>query len=113
MDDILVYSRTFDEHVQRLTQVFERLTEAGLRLRRDKCQLGYEAAEFLGHWVSRAGKSPLRSYLNRMREFRRPQSVTELQRFLGTANYYLCYIENVARIAEPLYALTRRGSKWF
>ena len=51
---------------------------------------GYEAVESLRHWVSRAGKSLLKSYLNRMREFRRPQSV--LQRFLGTANYYRCYM---------------------
>ena len=112
VDDILVYSRSFDEYVLHLTRVLERLEEAGLRLRRDKCQLGYGSMEFLGHWVSQTGRGPLRSYLDRMQEFRRPQSVAELQRFLGTVNYYRCYIKDISQIAEPLYALTRKGSQW-
>ena len=112
VDDILVYSRTFDEHLTHLTRVFERLDEAGLRLRRDKCRLGCDSVEFLGHWISRGGRSPLRSYVERVRNFTRPNTVTQLQRFLGTVNYYRCYIPRIASTAEPLYSLTKKRAPW-
>ena len=109
---MVVYSRTFDEHLTHLTRVFERLDEAGLRLRRDKCRLGCDSVEFLGHWISRGGRSPLRSYVERVKNFTRPNTVTQLQRFLGTVNYYRCYILRIASTAEPLYSLTKKRAPW-
>ena len=53
-----------------------------------------------------------RGIRSRTAKTRRPQSVTELQRFLGTANYYRCYIKDTPQIAEPLYALTQKGGRW-
>ena len=108
VDDIIVYSNTYEEHVRQVTQVMECLEGAELRLRKDKC---YQSVEFLGHWISRE-RSPLRGYLERLKKFTRPQNVKQLQRLLGTVNYYRCYIENIAHIAEPLYLLTRRRMGW-
>ena len=56
VDDILIYSQTFTEHREHLTQVLERLDKVGHQLRRDKCRLGYDSVEFLGHWISSTGR---------------------------------------------------------
>ena len=109
VDDILVYSRTFEEHLAHLEEVLQRLDMAGLQIRKDKCRLAYRGVEFLGHWVSDAGRSPLDSYSQKLHNFPRPRNVKELQRYLGLANYYRCYIHNFSAIAGPLYALTKMG----
>ena len=112
VDDILIFSNSFEEHLSHLEDVFQRLEVAGLQLRKDKCRLAYRGIEFLGHWISEEGRSPLASYARRVQSFPRPNNVKELQRYLGMANYYRCYIKNFSVVAEPLYALTRTGHKW-
>ena len=62
VDDILVFSNSFEEHLIHLEEVFRRLEVAGLQLRKDKCRLAYRGVESLGHWISEDGRSPLKSY---------------------------------------------------
>ena len=112
VDDIVIYSRNFEEHVRHLDEVFRCLEVAGLQLRKDKCKIAYRGIEFLGHWISDQGRSPLHSYSQRVREFPRPRNVKELQRYLGMVNYYRCYIKNFSTMAVPLYSLTKTGTKW-
>ena len=112
VDDILVFSGSLEEHLIHLEEVFRRLEVAGLRLRKDKCRLAYRGVEFLGHWISENGRSPLKSYTKRLQEFPKPKNVKELQRCMGMMNYYRCYIRNFALMAEPLYALMRSGCEW-
>ena len=112
VDDILIYSPNFDSHVQHLRMVFDRLGKAGLQLRKDKCKLGHRSLEFLGHRVTEEGKSPVPEYLERLKSFPVPRTLTELQRFIGTANYYRCYIERMSEIAHPLYSLLLKSRRW-
>ena len=110
VDDILVFSRTFDEHLEILRHV--RLTVAGIQLHKDKCHLVYSECEFLGHRLTAQGRMPTQSYLEKLRSFPRPKTLQELQRFLGTLNYYRSYIPRMAEIAAPLYKLTKKGVLW-
>ena len=92
--------------------MFQCLDTSGLQLRKDKCRIAYRGVEFLGHWISDTGRSPLQSYTEKVQNFPRPESINELQRYLGLANYYRSYIKDFSVVAEPFYALTRTGSKW-
>ena len=112
VDDILVFSRTFDEHLKSLRQVFRRLKVAEIQLRKDKCHLAYSECEFLGHRLTAQGRMPTQSYLEKLQLFPQPKKLQELQRFLGTLNYYRSYIPRMAEIAAPLYKLTKKGALW-
>ena len=112
VDDILIFSPTFEEHLRHLRIAFQRLDAAGLQLRKDKCELGYREVEFLGHRISSTGRSPTPDYVHKLENFPHPTTVMELQRFLGTVNYYRCYMKDLSGIAEPLYALLRKGKCW-
>ena len=98
--------------LQIVGRVFQKLEEAVLQLRRDKCCLGYRSIEFLGHKISEEGRSAVPGYLDKLKAFPVPNALTELQRFIGTANYYRCYIENMSTIAQPLYSLLSKGKAW-
>ena len=112
VDDILIFSPSFESHLEHLRDVFKRLNVAGLQLRRDKCRIGYSSVEFLGHRISFEGRAPVSGYIQKLQSFPQPKSVAELQRFLGTANYYRCYIEDMSGVAEPLYQLLKWGVQW-
>ena len=112
VDDILVFSPTFDAHPNDLRVVFERFEVAGLHLCREMCKLGFRSIEFLGHQISFEGNSPALEYTHKLESFPQPRNTTELQRFLGTANYYRCYIEDMASIAAPLYDRRKGGKHW-
>ena len=112
VDDILIFSPDFDAHLSHLREVLKHLKDAGLQLRKEKCHFGFGSVEFLGHRLSSEGRTPVPEYTQRLQSFPQPTCVTELQRFLGTANYYRCYIENMSGIAEPLYRLLKKGQRW-
>ena len=68
--------------------------------------------EFLGHQISAGGRAPIPEYIQKLQTFPQPRTVTELQRFLGTTNYYRCCIKDMSGIADPLYQLLKRGARW-
>lgn len=110
LDDIIVRSTTFEQHLLDLEAVFDRLMESNLHLKLSKCHFAKNQLPFLGHIVSGAGVSPDPAKLEAVASFPTPLSVVELQQFLGLAGYYRRFIANFSTIAEPLYALTRKNS---
>ena len=68
--------------------------------------------EFIGHRISFEGRAPVGEYIRRLQTFPQPSNVTEQQRFLGMANYYRFYLEDMSDIADPLYRLLKRGVQW-
>ena len=88
VDDILIFSKSCEDHVVHLRVVLQLLRDNGLIVRPDKCVFGAEAVDFLGHRVSAAGVSPLASKVAAVREFPRPESIKSLQVFLGMVNWY-------------------------
>ena len=87
VDDILVYSNTFDKHVSHLRVVIERLKAHNLVLNRDKCVFA-QPETFLGHLISAAGVAPLPSKVEAIRNFAQPRTLKQLKRFLGMLNFY-------------------------
>ena len=110
LDDIIVFAATWEEHLDRLRQVFERLRHAKLKLGAKKCTFAAKEVSYLGHSVTEEGLLPDPSLLATIREISPPKNATEVRSFLGLAGYYRRYVKNFAAIAGPLHALTRKDA---
>ena len=111
LDDIIVFSASWEDHLQRLEQVFERLMEAGLTLGASKCKLAARKVEFLGHVVSEEGLQPNPRLLDSIRKIKRPTTVKEVRSFLGLVGYYRRFVRNFSEIATPLNRLLEKGKE--
>ena len=105
LDDIIVFAATWEEHLERLRQVFERLRHAKLKLGAEKCTFAAKEVSYLGHHVTEEGLLPNPSLLAAILP---PKNATEVRSFLGLAGYYRRYVKNFAVITGPLHALTRK-----
>ena len=109
VDDIIVFARDFQEHMDRLGQVFDRLSAAGLKLKPSKCRLFQRRVAFLGHIVSREGVEADPSKIAAIVDWPVPRNVTEVRSFVGLASYYRNFVPNFSMIAAPLFDLTKKG----
>ena len=105
LDDLLVYSATFDEHLNRLQKVFDRLREVNLKLNPDKCFLGRSSVAFLGHVLTRDGLKTDPEKITAVQQFPQPTRVRDVRAFLGLSSYYRRFVKNFARLAKPLNQL--------
>ena len=104
IDDILVASRSHEEHLEHLRQVFQLLSNNGLVINKAKCVFGASELDFLGHRVTAQGIRPLPDRVAALQDCASPTDRTGLQRFLGMMNYYHRFIPHVAGILAPLHA---------
>ncbi|RXN39345.1 Transposon Ty3-I Gag-Pol poly [Labeo rohita] len=111
LDDIIVFSRTFEEHLERLDVVFSRLRKHGLKLKPQKCSLLREEVQYLGHVVSVKGIHTDPEKISRVRDWKRPSNVKEVLGFVGFAGYYRRFIKGYATLVAPLYRLTSGDPK--
>ena len=102
LDDIVVYSATWDEHVQQLQAVFGRLSEANLTLNLAKCEFGQATVTYLGKVVGRGQVKPVHSKVEAILSFPPPVTRRGLMRFLGMAGYYRSFCKNFSAVAAPL-----------
>ena len=105
IDDILIFSQTFSEHLTRLDSTFKRLKEHGLKLKPSKCEFILNAVTYLGHVISEAGVHTDPEKIEVVKNWKPPTNVTDLRRFLGFAGYYRRFVKNFSQIASPLYSL--------
>ena len=110
IDDILIFSRTFEDHMSHLRSVIERLHSAGLKLKPSKCHFICQTVEYLGHLITPGGVRPNPERVSAVKEFPKPTSIHEVRQFLGLTSYYRRFVRNFARVAQPLHALTRKGA---
>ena len=110
LDDIIVFSSTWEEHFARLRQVFEKLRHANLKLGAEKCTFAAKEVSYMGHRVTEEGLLPDSSLLAAIREIPPLKKATEVRSFLGLAGYYRRYVKNFTAIAGPLHALTRKDA---
>ena len=109
IDDVIIFSSTFEEHLFCLAAVFDRLREADLKLKPSKCHFYCCSVNFLGFVVSSDCIRPDPGKLNTVRTFPVPHSVKDVRSFLGLCNYYRRFVKDFARIASPLNRLTRES----
>ncbi|CAC5402690.1 unnamed protein product [Mytilus coruscus] len=108
VDDILVFSRNFEEHMKNLQLVFDRLLSAGLTLKPSKCEFAQKEVLYLGHRISREGVKVDQSKVEAVKSFPVPKTETQVRSFLGLCNYYRKFIKNFAYIAKPLTNFTKK-----
>ena len=102
LDDIIVFSKTPEEHCERLRGVFEKLSAAGLRLKLSKYEFFKSQVTYLGHIVSKNGIETDPKKIDAIEKWPVPKTVAEVQSFLGFTNYYHKFIPKYAHIARPI-----------
>ena len=105
LDDLLVYGKTFQEHLEQLKTVFDRLREVGLKLNPEKCTFCRKEVEFLGFTVSEEGIHTSKSKIQAVNDWPAPKTLKELRSFLGFASYYRRFVEGFSKLAKPLNTL--------
>ena len=106
LDDIIIFSKDPDNHITRLEGVFEKLAEAGLKLKPSKCEFFKARLKYLGHVVSPQGIATDPAKIEAILKWPRPKTVTDVRSFTGFTNYYRKFIKGYAKIARPLHELT-------
>jgi len=109
-DDILVYSRTLEDHIQHLCQVFTLLARDQWKVKISKCRFAQQSISYLGHIVSHNGVSTDPSKIKSVQQWPPPQNIKELRSFLGLAGYYRKFVQHFATLARPLTDLLKKGS---
>ena len=112
IDDIVVYSKSYEEHINHLDKVLEAVEESGITLSPSKCHLFYGSILLLGHKVSRLGLSTHQEKVKAIVELEQPKKLSQLQAFLGMVVYFSAFIPFYASICAPLFQLLRKGAKW-
>ena len=106
IDDIVIATETVEDHMARLREVFECLREAGFKMRVAKCDFMKPEIKYLGRVVSAEGVKPDPKAVAKLRDWDIPRNKTEMQSFLGFANYYREFIPWHAKLVAPLHAVT-------
>ncbi|GBG84145.1 hypothetical protein CBR_g38119 [Chara braunii] len=112
LDDILIFSKTFEEHVAHLDKVLSLLPQHKFKINGEKCEFGRTRVLYLGHEISTKGLKPDDAKVATIRDWPRPQYVTEMRSFLGMTGYYRTFVKNYSIVAAPLTDLTRLDTPW-
>ncbi len=108
LDDVIIFSETFEDHLNDIREVFDLIRNAGLKLKRKKCQFIKESVNYLGHIISSTGIAPDPDKIDKIANYKTPESVDEVRSFLGLAGYYRRFIKNFGSIAQSLTAKTHK-----
>ena len=112
VDDILIYSKSKEDHEGHLRIVLQPLREHQLYAKFNKCEFWLTKVRFLGHIVSASGVSVDPEKVEVVMSWERSKSVFEIRSFLGLAGYYRRFIEDFPRLAAPMMRLTRKEVKF-
>lgn len=117
LDDNLVHSKTFEDHIQHIRTVLQRYQQHGAKLSAKKCEMFRKKVRFLGRMVSEDGYSmdPAEIAPVQALKEKKPTTVGELRKMLGFLSYYRAYVQNFSRLAKPLYdllSLPQAGKQW-
>lgn len=110
LNDIVIASPTFEQHLADLEEVLARLKSAGLSLKLSKCQFCLSELTLLGYRVTPSGVHPDPDKVKAVTEFKVPTSVKHVRQFLGLSGYYRHFVKDYAHHAEPLFALTKKDA---
>ena len=113
LDDVLIFSKTYEEHVKHVKRVLQALKDHSLSVKIEKCEFHKTEVKFLGHIISREGIRMDPEKIEAVLDWPEPQSIKDVQAFLGLANFNRRFIKNYSRIAAPLTDLTKKSDTAF
>ena len=111
LDDVIIFSRTEEEHLEWMCVVFDRFREHGLKLKPSKCEAFRTEINYLAHHVSKKGVLPSKKNLNAIAQCPPPDTYTKVKSFIGLVGHYRHFIKGFTNIAAPLYDLTSGENK--
>ncbi|XP_049870353.1 uncharacterized protein K02A2.6-like [Pectinophora gossypiella] len=112
LDDLIITGRNDQEHIETLHEVFNRLAQYGLKIRKDKCSFFTDSVTYLGFVIDRDGVHTTPEKIEAILKVPVPQNVSELRSFLGLVMYYAKFVSNISTVLSPLYKLLRKESKY-
>ncbi|GBG71858.1 hypothetical protein CBR_g10796 [Chara braunii] len=112
LDDIMIFSKSTDEHAQHVEKVLSLLRQHKYQVNLEKCEFGRTKILYLGHEVSAEWIRPEDAKVASIRDWPRPRTVTEVRSFLGMCGYYRNFVKNYSTVASPLTDLTRLDTPW-
>lgn len=112
IDDVIVFSPTFELHIRHLQEIFSILESAHLQLNPKKCSLAKAEINYLGHTINSGGIRPLQENIDAILQLPRPSTPKQVHSFIQAVNYYREHIENFSKLAAPLYEYTKKNAIW-
>src|SRR5256884_523341 len=114
LDDIIIHSKTFEQHLEDIDEVFGKLRDARLMSKENKCEFCAPEIKFLGHIIGKDGKKVDLDKDEKVRNYLRPENISQLREFLGLASYYRKFIKDFSKKIKPMTKLLegmKRGAK--
>ena len=112
LDDLFIYSNTIAEHQEHLRLMFAKIREYSFYLKEEKCEIYAEQVDCLGHMIDHRGLHADSDKMARIRNWRQPRNVVEVQRFLGLVQYLAQFLPDLSAYTTPLSAMTRNGQSF-
>ena len=112
LDDVIIFGSCFEEKIERLAAVFNRIRNAKLKLKPSKCVFFQKEVSYLGHLVSEKGVATDPEKVEAVKNWPRPTNITEVRSLVGLCSYYRRFIKNFAIIAAPLHELTKKNKQF-
>ncbi|XP_067620077.1 uncharacterized protein [Eurosta solidaginis] len=112
LDDIIITSKTLEEHIRHLAEVFQRLRGANLKINPEKCEFFKKSLKYLGHVVSEEGIHTDPDKIAAIKELTPPNNLRELRRFLGVVSWYRRFVSDFSQVSHPLTSMLKKGRKW-
>ncbi|KAM8953265.1 adhesion G protein-coupled receptor F5-like [Pelodytes ibericus] len=109
LDDIAIFSNSWDEHLTHIGAILDRIREAGLTLKPSKCHVGMAEVQYLGYMVGSGQQKPEPAKIEAVAKWPTPRTKTQVLAFLGTAGYYRKFVPNYSALAKPLTDLTKKN----
>ncbi|GBN44736.1 Retrovirus-related Pol polyprotein from transposon 17.6 [Araneus ventricosus] len=102
LDDIVIYSKNWEDHLKHIDDVLKRIVDANLTIKPSKCKFAQNHTKYLGHIVGGGVRTPAEAKIKAVLDFPTPSTKTQIRAFLGLAGYYAHYVKNVSLKADPL-----------
>ena len=112
LDDVIIYSKTFSEHLKHIEEVLDRIRKANLRLKAEKCTFAADELQFLGHVVGKEGVKPDPEKVDKIVNYPVPKNIRELRGILGLFSYYRRFIKDFSKKADSLHELLKKETAY-
>lgn len=112
VDDMVVGSSTFRQHIEHLRELFIDIRNAGIKLNLSKTQLAKAELEFVGHIISAGGVRPIENRIQMIQDIGKPNTLKQLRRFIGFVPYYRKFVANFSKLLCPLNELLKKNKRW-